>query len=137
MSIADLKKKLQDKCKGVHVQTLNDSDIASIKEFLPTPAYDLNRIISGSLYKGLPSRTFSMMVGPEASFKSSFMCLCAAEAQRRGYTPVIIDTEGAWTGDFVKRWGMDPTKMLYIYTPWVDEINVALGQIIDSDDKKL
>ena len=65
------------------------------------------------------------------------MCLCAAEAQRRGYTPVIIDTEGAWTGDFVSRWGMDPKNMLYLYTPWVDEINVALGQIIDSGDQKL
>ena len=137
MSLIELKKKLADKCKGVHVSILADSDIAAVKEYLPTPSYDLNRILSGSLYKGLPTRIFAMLVGPEASFKSSFMCLCAAEAQRRGYTPVIIDTEGAWTGDFVSRWGMDPKNMLYLYTPWVDEINVALGQIIDSDDKKL
>jgi recombination protein RecA len=137
MSLDDLKKKLMQKCKGVHVSRLDESDIASVKEFLPTPSYDLNRILSGSLFKGLPSRTFSLMVGPEASFKSSFMCLCAAEAQRRGYSPIIIDTEGAWTSDFVSRWGLDPKNILYIYTPWVDEINVALGQIIDSGDQKL
>jgi hypothetical protein len=35
------------------------------------------------------------LAGPEASFKSSFSCLCAANAQKEGYTPIIIDSEGA------------------------------------------
>jgi RecA/RadA recombinase len=55
----------------------------------------LNRILSGSLFKGIPEKTMTMLVGPEASFKSSFMCLSMANAQSMGYTPVIIDTEGA------------------------------------------
>jgi RecA/RadA recombinase len=65
------------------------------------------------------------------------MCLCAATAQAQGYTPVIFDTEGAWTGDFVSRWGLDPNNILYIYTPWIDEIMVMMGSIIDGDDEKL
>jgi recombination protein RecA len=65
------------------------------------------------------------------------MCLCAAQAQAKGYTPVIFDTEGAWTGDFVSRWGLDPDNILYIYTPWIDEIMVMMGSIIDGDDEKL
>jgi hypothetical protein len=35
------------------------------------------------------------LVGPEASFKSSFSALCAANSQKEGYTPIVIDTEGA------------------------------------------
>ena len=140
MSIEDLKdlrNRLAKVSKGTHVSLLADSDIAAVKDFFPTPSYDLNRILTGSLFKGVGSKTFTLLVGPEASFKSSCMCLCAAEAQKQGYTPIIIDTEGAWTAEFVERWGMDAKNTIYIYTPWVDDIMLELGNIIDSGDRKL
>ena len=71
MSIQELKKRLQASCKGTHIALLSESDIATVKEFFPTPSLDLNRILTGSLFKGLASRTFTLIVGPEASFKSS------------------------------------------------------------------
>jgi len=138
MGLADLKKKLQDSVKGVHIETLSESTIASERTWFPTPAYDLNRILSGSLHKGLPSKSLTMLVAPEASFKSSMMCLCAAKAQKGGYTPVIFDTEGAWDNAFVERWGLDATNILYIYTPWVDKVSTMLGEIInDSEQSKM
>ena len=133
MSIEDLKKKLQGSVKGVHIEVLSESKIASERTWFPTPSYDLNRILSGSLYKGLPSKSLTLLVAPESSFKSSFICLCAAKAQKKGYTPVIFDTEGAWTKDFVERWGMDADNILYIYTPWIDKVMVMLGQLIDDE----
>lgn len=131
MSLEALKNKLQASVKGAHVEVLSESTIASERKWFPTPSYDLNRVLSGSLYKGLPSKSLTLLVAPEASFKSSFMCLCAARAQKEGYTPVIFDTEGAWTGDFVQRWGLDPDNILYIYTPWISEVMTMMGQIID------
>jgi recombination protein RecA len=128
-----LKKQILNKAKGVHVSRLSESTIASSSTYFRTPSYDLNRVLSGSLFKGVPSKSFTLLVGPEASFKSSFMCLCLANAQKNGYTPVIIDTEGSWTKEFVTRWGLDPENILYVYTPWVDEIMVALGQIINGE----
>jgi RecA/RadA recombinase len=132
-----LRDKIAAKSSGSHVSILSDSDIAKITENLPTPAYDLNRILSGSIFKGIPEKTLSLFVGPETSGKSSIMCLCMSEAQKQGYNTVIIDTEGAWTDKFVKRWGLDPSKMLYIYDIWVDSILIHLGQIIDSGMKKI
>jgi RecA/RadA recombinase len=137
MGLEELKAKIQKHAKGTHVSILSQSEIAADREVLYTPAYDLNRILSGSLFKGISNKTFTLFVGPEATGKSSFMCLCLAEAQRKGYTPIILDTEGAWTADFVTRWGMNPDNMLYVYTPWIDQIMVTLGQIIDSGDKKI
>lgn len=134
MNIDSLKKKLRDSVKGSHVEILSESTIASQRDWFPTPSYDLNRVLSGSLHNGLPSKSLTLLVAPEASFKSSFMCLCAARAQKMGYTPVIFDTEGAWTGEFVSRWGLDPNNILYIYTPWVDEVMVMMGTIIDDDE---
>lgn len=135
--IDSLKARLGKAVKGMHVQRMSDSDIAGVRHYFPTPSYDLNRIISGSLFKGIPSRSYTMIVGPEASFKSSFMCLCAIQAQKEGYTPVVIDTEGAWDGDFVRRWGLDPENILYIYTPWIDEILVTLSHLVVDKDQKL
>jgi RecA/RadA recombinase len=137
MSLDDFKKKLQKVCKGTHIETLSESCLASDKEWFTSPALDLNRILSGSFYKSLCDRTFALIVGPEASFKSSFMCICAADAQRKGYTPIIIDTEGAYTNRFVSRWGLDPENALLIYTPWVDKICSVLATAIEDHQEKL
>lgn len=136
MGLIDLKKKIDKACKGVHCEILSDSDIAKCNSWIATPSYDLNRILSGNLFKGLPEKSLSYLAGPEASFKSSFSCLCAANAQKEGYTPIIIDSEGAWTDDFVKRWGIDPSNVLYIYEPFVDNICTIFAQLIDSKDDK-
>lgn len=135
MSLEELKKKIQKNVKGVHVDVLSQSNIASVDNYVPTPHYDLNRIISGSIFKGLPEKTLSLLVGPEASFKSSFMCLTMANAQELGYTPVIIDTEGAWTPEFVSNWGLDPDNILYTYAPFIDETLGVIGSLIDSGEK--
>jgi len=135
MGLEDLKKKIEKNVKGANVDVLSKSKIASINEWVPTPHYDLNRVLSGSLFKGIPEKTLTLLVGPEASFKSSFMCLSMMNAQKMGYTPVILDTEGAWTNDFVQNWGLDPDKILYAYTPFVDEATSVLGQLLNEGEK--
>ena len=102
-----------------------------------TPAYDLNRILSGSFFKGLRPESFTLFVGPEATGKSSFMCLCAKEAQKKGYTPVIIDTEGAWKREFMERWGIDTENIKYFYTPWVEEISIIISTLINNDTRNV
>jgi len=133
----DIKAKLCSSSKGSRMMVLSESEVSNIQNWLFTPTYDLNRILSGSLYRGVAEKTHTLLVGPEASGKSSFMCLNLAAAQQEGYTPVIIDAEGAWTGEFVTRWGIDPTKAIIITTPWVEDIMVELANIIDSGCTKM
>lgn len=137
MGLQELKKSIQKASKGTHVSMLSESGMFKSRENIATPAYDLNRILSGSLFKGIPGRSMSLFAGPETSGKSSLMCLCLAEAQRKDYEIIIVDTEGAWDEGFVTRWGLDPSNILYISTIWVDDIMVSLGQIMDSGDEKL
>ena len=132
-----IQQKLAKASKGTRMMVLSESEMASNVIYLPTDAYDLNRILSGSLYHGVASRTHTLLVGPEASGKSSFMCLNLASAQKMGYTPVIIDAEGAWTPEFCERWGIDTTRAIIINTPWVEEIMVELAQIIDEGWTKM
>ena len=133
----EIKDKLLKASKGSRMMVLSESEVSKINEWLYTPTHDLNRILSGSLYKGVAEKTHTLIVGPEASGKSSFMCLNLAAAQKLGYTPIIIDAEGAWTGDFVTRWGIDPTKAMVINTPWVEDIMVELAKIIEEGWTKL
>ena len=131
----DLQDKIKKAVRGVHVSVLADSDIATNRFWLKTPALDLNRILSGSLNKGIQSRNLLAIVGPEHTFKSSFMILCMAEAQKQGKKCIIIDTEGGLSADFCERWGLDSSKILYNYTPWVSEVKSIIAQIRETGDE--
>lgn len=125
----NLRKNIEKNVKGIHATTMAESDIATDRYWVKTPAMDLNRILSGSIKKGLQSRNLVGIVGPEHTMKSSFMILCMVEAQKKGKKVVIIDTEGAINNDFCLRWGLDPKTAYYIYTPFVDKVRSVLGQI--------
>ena len=137
MALLDLKKMLEKNVKGTHVSIMSESDLSHSTDFIKTPSLDLNRILSGNLFKGIPNRNLVGIVGPEHTMKSSFMILCMAEAIKQGYTPVIIDTEGGVKDEFCKRWGLDLSKVLYIYTPWISKIQSVLATLKDSGQKKL
>lgn len=132
-----LKKNIDKNVKGVHASVMSESNIAKDRFSIMTPCYDLNRILSGSLRKGIVSRNLMAIVGPEHTMKSSFMVLCMVNAQKQGYKPVIIDTEGGVDESFCKRWGLDTTNLFYVYTPWIDEVMPILAQIRETGDEKM
>ncbi len=71
------------------------------------------------------------------SGKSSFMCLNLAAAQKLGYTPIIINAEGAWTSEFVSRWGLDATRAMVINSSSVEDIHRDLANIKSEGFDKL
>jgi recombination protein RecA len=134
MNFDELKKSIEKNVKGVHCSVLSESDIATNRFWVKTPALDLNRILSGSLFKGIQSRNLVGIVGPEHTMKSSFMILCMAEAQKQNKKPIIIDTEGGINSDFCTRWGLNSDNIFYIYTPWIHEVKSIIAQIKDTGD---
>lgn len=133
----DLRKRVEKNAKGVHSSIMAESQIATVGDWVKSPTYDLNRIISGDLFKALPTRQLVGIVGMEGCMKSSLSVLMAADAQKQGFKPIIIDTERGITNDFCKRWGLDPANTLYFYTPWEHEIRTILAQIKESGEEKL
>lgn len=133
--LQDLKKRIEKNVKGVHVSVLSQSNIAAERDWIQSPCYDLNRILSGSFFKGIPNKMVVGIVGPEASMKSSFMVLCMVEAQKKGYMPVIIDSEGGIDKNFCERWGLNIDECLYVYTPYVEDVTVLLGQLYHEPKK--
>ena len=130
-----LQQRIQKNVEGAHVAILSQSELASNRYWVRTPALDLNRILSGALQKGIQSRNLVGIVGPEHTMKSSFMILCMVEAQKQGKTPIIIDTEGGITKEFCERWGLDRENVLYTYTPFISEVKSILAQIREEGDE--
>lgn len=140
--MSDFFKSLQDKIntkvKGAHASVMSESNIATDRFSVMTPCYDLNRILSGSLRSGgIKSRNLMGIIGPEHTMKSSFMVLCMVNAQKQGYKPIIIDTEGGCDAEFCKRWGLNIDDIFYVYTPWIDEVAPILAQIKETGEDKL
>lgn len=137
----DFFKKLQDninkKIKGAHASIMSESEIATDRFSVMTPCYDLNRILSGSLTSGIMSRNLMGIIGPEHTMKSSFMVLCMVNAQKQGYKPIIIDTEGGCDSKFCERWGLNTNGIFYVYTPFIDEVMPVIAQIRETGEQKL
>lgn len=49
MSFKDVKEKLMKASKGSSIFVLSEAEALSQKDFIATKAYDLNRVLSGSL----------------------------------------------------------------------------------------
>lgn len=93
-------------------EIIADSYYSNIQEWVPSGNYILNATMSGDLFKALPSGRIISLVGKSGVGKSYLACSFAREAQQMGYIPIVLDSEGAYDADFVKRIKVDPTKLI-------------------------
>jgi RecA/RadA recombinase len=90
---------------------LEDSIYARIDEFIPTGPYILNAALSGSLFGGMPNRRSITFAGEEGTGKTYLALSICRNAIAMGYHIVYYDSEGGIDIDFVKRLGVDTTKI--------------------------
>lgn len=81
-----------------------------------TGNYVLNRIISGSFYKGIPQGRVIGLVGPSGAGKSFVLGNILRNAQQAGAFTVMIDSENAFDDRFAQGIGID-TDSDYMYIP--------------------
>ena len=93
-------------------EIIADSSYSNVKEWIPSGNYILNACMSGDIYKAIPSGRVVTFCGSSGSGKSYLACSCCREAQKLGYIPIYLDSEGAIDSDFVKRLGVDPQKLI-------------------------
>ena len=133
------KKKLQDtvddnpfaafmketKIKGLELaSTLEHSKLSNITEWISTGCYTLNRVLSGSYYKGIPRGRIMAVAGPSGVGKSFVCGNCIREAQKMGYDCVVFDSENAIDKDFLGRIGVDVGKVFHIPVNTVSDVKL-------------
>ena len=118
------------------VESLGESSVSKIDEWIPTGNYLLNACISGSLFKGFPSGKVTTLCGASQSGKSFLATSMAREAQARGYNVLVIDTEGNYSAEFVKRIGCDPHNHFMIkQVNTVLEVNQLISSLCAQEEK--
>ena len=90
---------------------LENSVYARIDEFIGTGSFILNAALSGSLFGGLPNRRSLTFAGVEGSGKTYLALSIARNAIAMGYNIVYYDSEGGIDIEFVRRLGVDTSKI--------------------------
>jgi RecA/RadA recombinase len=130
-SIFDTIKKIDDTA-----EIIAESAYSNIKEWIPTGSYILNAAMSGDLFKAIPSGRVVTFSGTSSSGKSYLACSCCREAQKMGYTPIYMDSEGAIDSNFVKRLGVDPTKLIIKQVTTIAETSQFIANILGELQKQ-
>jgi RecA/RadA recombinase len=93
---------------------LDKSSLSNVSDWIDTGSIVLNMIISGRVDGGIPKGRVTQIAGPSATAKSYFVQRILGNAQKKGYTPVIFDTENAIDAEGAERLGLDTSKVKYI-----------------------
>lgn len=112
------------------VEILSQSATAVIEDYINTGSYILNAALTGSIFKGVPSGRVLCLAGMPGSGKSFLAISVCREAQKKGYTPIYMDSEGAIDKDFVERLGCDPSKMMIKQVTTISEVSSFMANLL-------
>lgn len=94
--------------------------------------YAVNRIISGSFFRGIPQGRVTGLVGPSGAGKSFVAANLMAAAQREGAFVLAIDSENASDEKFVNDIGVDtsPLNYKYVGVSTIPQVNKVISSFI-------
>jgi len=96
-----------------------------------TGNYVLNRIVSGSLKKGVPQGRITAFTGPSGTGKSFLVGNAVREAQKEGAFIVVLDSENALDDGFMQSIGVDTDKdYFYVSVDTIPQTKKVVSQII-------
>lgn len=123
-SVFDLVKSIDDSA-----EIIAESAYSNIKEFIPTGNYILNAALSGDLFGGIASGRVTTFEGDPGTGKTFLACSICREAQKMGYTAIVMDSEGSYDSTFVSRLGVDPTKLIIKQVQTISETSQFIANI--------
>jgi RecA/RadA recombinase len=115
---------------------LSESTLSSVDDWIDTGSMVLNALISGSLYGGIPKGRIIQLAGPSQTLKSYFCLQILANAQKKGMTPVIFDTEGAIDAETAKNFGLDTTQVKYVGCESIEQTRNAIYKFLKAVKEK-
>ncbi len=110
-------------------EIIAESAYSNIKEFISTGNYILNAALSGNLFGGIASGRVTTFEGDPGTGKTFLACSICREAQKMGYTPIIMDSEGSYDSAFVSRLGVDPNKLIIKQVSTISETSQFIANI--------
>lgn len=105
-----------------------ESKYADVSHYIDTGNYALNRIISGSLYKGIPSGRVVLLGGENSTGKTLISAKIAVNALlKNNYDHIFyFDSEGGGNKDFFTNFNCDLNKLEHILLDNVEDATIKV-----------
>jgi len=103
-----------------------------VHDVIPTPSVGLNRALGGGLNTGATH----LFWGNPSVGKSTICFRILAEAQSRGFRPVIVDSEYSFNEEYAAKCGIDISDIVVIQSTVVEDILRNLHPYLNHDEEK-
>lgn len=113
-------------------EILSQCDSAVIKDYIDSGNYILNACLTGSLFKGAPTGRVLTLAGSSGCGKSYLALSFCRNAQKKGYTPLYLDSESAIDIEFVKRLGCDTENFILKQVSTIREVSSLIANVCKS-----
>lgn len=104
-------------------ELIEQSAGAQINDYISTGSLILNACVTGSLFKGIPTGRVTTLAGEPGAGKSFLALSACREAQKQGYVPIYLDSEGAQDIQTVTRLGIDAKKFMIKQVNIITEVS--------------
>ena len=104
-------------------ELIEQSAGAQINDYISTGSLILNACMTGSLFKGIPAGRVVTLAGDPGAGKSFLALSTCREAQKAGYVPIYLDSEGAQDIQTVSRLGIDIKRFMIKQVNTITEVS--------------
>lgn len=107
--------------------TIYESRYGDVSNWISTGSLALNRILSGSIKKGIPSGRVVVLQGESSTGKSLLAALIMSNALKDGFDAIFyFDAEGGGSRDFFENVGCDTSKIYQILVSSVEDAQIKI-----------
>lgn len=117
-----------------YASVVEDGVIADITDYIDTGCYTLNALISGDLFKGVPSNKIVAFAGEEATGKTFFVLSLVKNFldTHKDSVCILFETEGSVTSKMMKERGLDTRRILNVPVDTVEQFKTQAVKIVDN-----
>ena len=107
--------------------------LGSVNEHIDTGSYILNALLSGSLYKGLPSNKITAFAGESATGKTFFLLGLVKQFLIDNLDGGVLyfESESALTSDMIEERGIDTKRFIQLPVATIQEFAQQASRVVD------
>ena len=116
-----------------YASKVSDGMLGSVNEHIDTGSYILNALLSGSLYKGLPSNKITAFAGESATGKTFFLLGLVKQflIDNPDGGVLYFESESALTSDMIEERGIDTKRFIQLPVATIQEFAQQASRVVD------
>ena len=116
-----------------YASKVSDGMLGSVNEHIDTGSYILNALLSGSLYKGLPSNKITAFAGESATGKTFFILGLVKQflIDNPDGGVLYFESESALTSDMIEERGIDTKRFIQLPVATIQEFAQQASRVVD------